>query len=205
MASNIINRFNHALRKFDQMIDIIIFGRGFPPGAACALQLNSDGNWSQPSHKSNPFSLKNIMGDGFLWGVPTCRRTIEKRLCRKFGIPDYVWKPLVAKTNLLMCNACGHYHEVGVLCPNCYQKIMKETKEMQTAITDQLGLNPVEKDVIVIYKGEKEEWPSDQWKSENQYVIEMSKKRPNWFSQNLLQRTTQQPSDSSNVESIKLV
>lgn len=66
--------------------------------------------------KSDRFSLKNLLGDGILWAVPKHRRTIEKRLNRKFGLPGYNWKPLVAKTNLRSCNQCGHDHELGVLC-----------------------------------------------------------------------------------------
>lgn len=40
----------------------------------------------------------------------------------------------------------------------CYNKVAKETKEMQDAIEAELGINPVEKEVIVLYKGEKEEF-----------------------------------------------
>lgn len=37
-----------------------------------------------PSQTSSR-SLKDIIGDGILWAVPKHRRTIEKRLKRKFG------------------------------------------------------------------------------------------------------------------------
>lgn len=66
--------------------------------------------------ESNRFSLKQLLGDGILWAVPKHRRTIEKRLKRKFGHPDYNWKPLKVKTHLRSCNQCGHDHEIGVLC-----------------------------------------------------------------------------------------
>lgn len=62
------------------------------------------------------FTLKDIIGDGFLWAVPKHRRTIEKRLKRKFGHPDYVLKILKPKSYLKICNVCGDDHEAGVLC-----------------------------------------------------------------------------------------
>lgn len=62
------------------------------------------------------FSIKDVVGDGFLLAVPKFRRTVEKRLKRKFGSPEYVWKMLVPKTNIIMCNDCGNYHERGYLC-----------------------------------------------------------------------------------------
>lgn len=36
----------------------------------------------------------------------------------------------------------------------CYEKVKIETKEMQDAIQQKLGLSAVEEDVIVIYEGE---------------------------------------------------
>lgn len=65
------------------------------------------------------FSLKDVLGDGFLWAVPKHRRSIEKRLKRKFGHPDYIWKMMRPKTNLRVCNVCGDDHEAGVLCRKC--------------------------------------------------------------------------------------
>lgn len=61
-------------------------------------------------------SLQDIIGDGFLWAVPRNRRTVEKRLKRKFGHPDYIWKLYKPKTNLQVCSTCGHDHEIGILC-----------------------------------------------------------------------------------------
>lgn len=51
-----------------------------------------------------------------LWAVPKHRRTVEKRLKRKYGTPEYVLKILKPKAHLKVCNACGHDHEVGILC-----------------------------------------------------------------------------------------
>jgi hypothetical protein len=35
---------------------------------------------------------------------------------------------------------------------------------MQSAIETELGLNPVEQEVVVLYEGEKEEKPAEFWK-----------------------------------------
>lgn len=73
-------------------------------------------NQAQPINWPGQSSLKDIMNDAFLWAVPKKRRSLEKRLCRRFGIPELNWKPHVPKTNILMCRKCGHNHEAGVLC-----------------------------------------------------------------------------------------
>lgn len=39
----------------------------------------------------------------------------------------------------------------------CYKKVMDETKMMQAKIEEKLGLNPVDKSVVVLYEGEKQE------------------------------------------------
>lgn len=39
---------------------------------------------------------------------------------------------------------------------NCYKRIREETKLMQQQIETELGLNPVDKDVVVLYDGEKD-------------------------------------------------
>lgn len=38
---------------------------------------------------------------------------------------------------------------------NCYKKIQDETKLMQEQIVSELGLSPADKDVVVLYDGEK--------------------------------------------------
>lgn len=70
------------------------------------------------SETKSSFSIKDIVGDGFLWAVPRCRRTLERRLTRRFGLPDAnkFNKMIVPKTTLRSCNVCGEDHEVGVLC-----------------------------------------------------------------------------------------
>lgn len=40
---------------------------------------------------------------------------------------------------------------------NCYKKVLQETQAMQDKIEKELGLNPVDKSVVVLYDGEKGE------------------------------------------------
>ncbi|XP_054013798.1 39S ribosomal protein L32, mitochondrial [Hylaeus anthracinus] len=196
MASGLMSRLSRAFKTFEQAIDIIL-GRGFPPGGLCAIDCNHVMNQVQPSNGSKR-SLKDILNDGFLWAVPKCRRSVEKRLNRKFGFPEYNWKPHVPKTNILMCRKCGHDYEAGTLCGYCYEIVKKETLEIQEVIKNQLGLQPVEENIVVLYEGEKKHMSDEFWKK--QRIVELPKKRPEWFNQNLLQSTAKEPSDSEDVK-----
>lgn len=60
--------------------------------------------------------LEEILGDGFLFAVPKHRRSIEKRLKRKYGDPEHHMKILIPRKNLRTCNVCGDDYEIGVLC-----------------------------------------------------------------------------------------
>lgn len=69
---------------------------------------------------------------------------------------------------------------------------------IQDKIQKELGLSPVEEDVIVIYDGEKSEQPAEFYKGKR--IIEMEKPRPMWFSKNLMQKTTQQPAATKEIK-----
>nr|CAD7413203.1 unnamed protein product [Timema poppensis] len=161
-----------------------------------------DGPHVEPVSATRGFSLKNLLKDSILWAVPRHRRTLEKRLTRKYGHPDYVYKMLKAKSNLMVCNSCGHHHEAGLLCAHCYDEVRKETEEMQTKIQEDLGLSPVEQEVVVLYEGEKEAQIAEFWQGKR--IVEMHKPRPTWFSKNLLQKTTSPPSSSTDVKPSEL-
>ncbi|XP_011159110.1 39S ribosomal protein L32, mitochondrial isoform X1 [Solenopsis invicta] len=196
-----MNRLSLVFQKFEQVIQTI-FGRGFPPeNALCAVNCNSLLNEPKPINLGNS-SLKEIFENGILWAVPKHRRSLEIRYKRRFGVEKYFWKPPIVKTNILMCPNCGHDYEAGRLCAHCYEKVKLETKEMQDAIQKELGLKPVEENVIVLYDGEKDSKTEEFWK--NQRIIEMPKKRPSWFHQNLLEPTTQEPSDKKEVKPTRL-
>lgn len=84
----------------------------------------------------------------------------------------------------------------------CYKKVMDETKAMQEAIQNELKLDPIEKEVVVVYEGEKDSKPSEFF--EGKRIVEMKKERPSWFSKNLLQQTTQQPATTKDVKPSQL-
>uniref|UniRef100_A0AAG5DTR1 Large ribosomal subunit protein bL32m n=1 Tax=Anopheles atroparvus TaxID=41427 RepID=A0AAG5DTR1_ANOAO len=144
-------------------------------------------NWLLTSN-AQKFSLRDLIGDGLLWAVPKHRRTIEKRHKRKYGSPEYKLKIFVPKTHLRSCATCGSDHEVGILCPTCYKKVRTETELMQEKIQQELGLDPVDKEVVVLYDREKDEQPDEFWQGKR--IVEMEKPRPMWFGKNLLQKTT---------------
>ncbi|CAG4993412.1 unnamed protein product [Parnassius apollo] len=190
-----ISRFGYILNLLKTLERNILHSFGHPPRELAIVQIYE----KQSSNSPKKFSLKDIIGDGMLLAVPKFRRTIEKRWKRKFGSPEYVWKMFVPKTNIKVCQDCGHHHERGRLCGNCYKRVESETKEIQAKIQEKLGNNPIEKDVIVLYEGESvPEMPKEFW--EGKRIIEMKKERPQWFSKNLLQKSTQQPSNSKDVK-----
>lgn len=49
------------------------------------------------------------------------------------------------------------------LSANCYQRVKDETTEFQEVIEKELGLEPIEQEVIVLYKGEKSHQPEEFW------------------------------------------
>ncbi|XP_011313045.1 39S ribosomal protein L32, mitochondrial [Fopius arisanus] len=197
MASSLINRLNLALTRCEHFIASLI-GPRLPPGSLCSLDISNHDHHLQNFGKFNSLpSLRDILNDGILWAVPKHRRSLEKRMTRRFGTPGLHWKMLVPK-KLLICPTCGHDHQPGLLCNNCYSRVKAETKEIQEAITQNLGLEPVEQNVIVLYEGEKELKGADYWKE--QRIVELPKKRPVWFHSNLMQPTTQEPAETNDVK-----
>ena len=140
------------------------------------------------SSSPQPFSIKDFIGDGFLWAVPKHRRTAEVRMKRKYGNPKYHMKILETK-NLRVCDTCGNHHEKSTLCAHCYDKVRKETESIKEKIMKALKLQPVDSEVVVLYDGEKVDETQELWKGKR--IVEMEKPRPMWFSRNLLQKTTQ--------------
>jgi len=157
-------------------------------------------NCLQPTFKvsqNSKFSIKDLIGNGILWAVPRNRRTVERRWQRKFGSPDYVWKLIHSKTTLKTCNQCGHDHEVGVLCPHCYEIIKKETELMQEKIQVSLGNEEIDREIIVLYDGEKSQ-SSEFFNGKR--VVELQKSRPMWFSKNLTQKSTQKHTTTKEIK-----
>ncbi|GLH07229.1 39S ribosomal protein L32, mitochondrial [Gryllus bimaculatus] len=195
MAATLVRCLRDTLKIIDWAV-ISVLGRPFPPSDPCLAVAHYE------TAPEKTYSLDNVFDSAFLWAVPKHRTTIEKRLKRKFGSPDYGMKIYLPKTNLLECNTCGHHHEAGVLCSHCYEKVIAETKEMQEKIQENLGLSPVEQDVVVLYDNERQKEPEEFWQGKR--IVEMKKERPPWFSKNLMQRSTQSPAASNDVKPTEL-
>lgn len=82
----------------------------------CLVACPSYSPLSEPNQTTKSFGIKDLIGDGIFWAVPRSRRTVEKRMMRKFGRPGYHQRLLLPKQTLRVCNQCGHDHEVGLLC-----------------------------------------------------------------------------------------
>lgn len=153
------------------------------PWPAFALDIP----WKNIANNSNIIEntsvLKQILNDGFLWAVPRNRRSVERRLTRKMGRTQIFFRGIFPKRNLLICNICGHYHEAHTVCGNCWKRVREETEAMQETIQKELKLEPVEKEVIVLYTDDN---PQIKNEIKNKKIIEMPKERPEWFSKNLL-------------------
>lgn len=77
---------------------------------------------------------------------------------------------------------------------------MTETKEIWDKLYSKLGLEPNDKDVVVLYEGEKEKESNEFWNGKR--IVEMEKPRPMWFSKNLLQKTTLGNATTKEVEEV---
>lgn len=94
------------------------------------------------------------------------------------------------------------YPTLYLFSATCYKKVIDETKAMQEAIQNELKLEPVENEVVVLYEGEKDTKSDEFWKGKR--IVEMKKPRPQWFSDNLLQKTTQKEATTSEVKPTEL-
>jgi large subunit ribosomal protein L32 len=203
--------FGVVLQRFESLLPSL-FGRyPFPPGELedspnILAEFSISGSFGvlavdspiQPSPSPQPFSVKDLIGDGLLWAVPKSRRTIERRLKRKYGTPEYFMKTLKKKTHLRICDSCGNHCEVGIICAHCYAKVRTETESIKDKIMKKLHLQPVESEVVVLYDGEKVEKSEEFWKGKR--IVEMEKPRPQFFSKNLLQKSTQANATTTEVD-----
>lgn len=121
-----------------------------------------------------------VINDGFLWiPAPKKRTSVEKRLTRKVGRAVAGFQP---RKNILTCNVCGHFHLAHTICGNCYDKVKRETETLQKEIISKLGLDPVEKEIKIIYTDDV--FPEEK----DVLLIEPQRPRPPWFSKNLMSK-----------------
>ncbi|ODM89846.1 39S ribosomal protein L32, mitochondrial [Orchesella cincta] len=178
-----------SIRGLKKLTELLFpFPKGFPPGLAVAGAPSTLPPIPMPSA-----TMEDKKAEGFVWGVPKRRRSIETRLTRKFGVLEWHWKLIKPKYNLLVCDTCGHHYEAKHLCRNCYEKTMEETKLIRESMEAKFGHSPMDKDVIVLYESDKQSVPTDTTPSlnaSNKLIVELPKNRPTFFSPNLLQKST---------------
>jgi len=192
--NRILSEISFVLQRLESVVPALLGRPPFPPGSLGLLVAET----SQTSSTPQPFSITDFIGDGFVWAVPKTRRSLERRMKRKFGSPYYVWKPLQVKQHLEVCDTCSNHKERGILCPYCYDKVRKETELIKEKILKDLQLKPIEKEVVVLYDGEKVEHSAEFWRGKR--IVEMEKPRPMWFSKNLLQKTTQPNATTTDIK-----
>ena len=74
---------------------------------------------------------------------------------------------------------------------NCYERVKAETEEIRKEAEAQIGDNPEDKGIYVLY--EQERAHTEESILKNKVVVELPKPRPAWFGRNLLQRSTAGP------------
>lgn len=47
---------------------------------------------------------------------------------------------------------------------NCYSKVKEETSALQEQMIKEQGLNPIDKEIAILYKGEKQQYSDDFFK-----------------------------------------
>ena len=111
MTSHLLKSLAEVLVNFEIVYLAPLLGRQMPPSLIPVFQ--SSVKLAPQSNSS--FDIREIF-DGFMWGVPTGRRSVEKRMMRKYGAPNWHNKLILPKTNIKVCLSCGDYHEEKRLC-----------------------------------------------------------------------------------------
>lgn len=85
--------------------------------------LDNNAKWDL-SVAQKRFSIHDLMQENMLWAVPKKRRSLERRLTRKYGqVQDY-YKLIIPQKDLLVCVHCGHNHKRGYLCSKLLKKLI---------------------------------------------------------------------------------
>ncbi|KAF8776964.1 39S ribosomal protein L32 like protein [Argiope bruennichi] len=72
---------------------------------------------------------------------------------------------------------------------NCYEKVKSETKLIQDAVMKELKLDPIDKEVVIMYENDSK----DSNILNGKRIVEVPKTRPSWFSKNLLAKDSEFP------------
>lgn len=159
--------------------------------------LMNNGMPIQLSNNRN-FDISQVMQDGFLWGVPKKRVTIQKRLKKRFGLSEYPsdTRLVFARNDLVICERCGDHHESYAICRTCYHEVKEETEKIKKEIKNQIDpLEPKEQEVFLKFDNENVD-DDDKKKFK---IIEIERERPKWFTKNLMSKSFGSPSIQRNL------
>nr|XP_034985416.1 39S ribosomal protein L32, mitochondrial [Zootoca vivipara] len=122
--------------------------------------------------KETPSFLDSI----FWMAAPKSRRTIEVNRCRRRNPRNLI----KIKRNIDVCPQCGNLKQKHILCGYCYAKVKQETIAIRKEIGAQEGgpHKAPSTETVVLYEGEK---ARDE--DEGKRIIERTRKRPSWFTQ----------------------
>ena len=182
-----VTRFSNSLSNTLNTLVKALVITNQPPQLGWAL-APVDSSFQHQNIKSTSERAKELLDeifDSLLWAVPKRRRSVFVRVRRRLGVENYSHGTSVLKPkNLIPCQVCGNFMEIGYLCEHCYQENCKETQLIQEAMIKDHGIYPIEHEYAPLYKGEeKVNKPGFKF-------VEIQKERPQWFSSNLLSRPT---------------
>lgn len=95
------------------------------------------------------------------------------------------------KSNIITCQDCGGYHEIGTICGECYAKVKAETKSIQDEMfkDDRFRYQYPAKEVAFVYEGE-ESLKEEVAEQKNRVIVDLPRKRPSWFNGNLMTKVS---------------
>ncbi|RXG53681.1 39S ribosomal protein L32, mitochondrial [Armadillidium vulgare] len=177
----VINSCLNAFRKQESSFFKNFYGLFYPGSQLAPVPtVTVEGFWNEGTRQNSE------LDDHILWGVPKKRRSVEVRRTRRIGSFTGFCKLYPIK-KLLTCLVCGHPYEVGLLCPNCYSKVMKATQSIKDAMKNAEGRDPIEHEYEVAFEDEKLQSEDGFYKGKR--IIEVPEKRPSWFAKKLTQST----------------
>ena len=187
---SLLNRISKTLSHYDIILRQLFRDPRSPQFALVgALPRLSD---------TNIRDQNELMEQSILWNTPKHRKTIEKRTMAKYGGRQWGSEKLFKVNHRIRTDyKTGEYFELGKLAPKTYKKVMEETEAIKNKMIKAFGsgLQPIDKEVVVMYENEKNE----DAKNANKLVVEMEKPRPSFFTQNLLQKARTSTEDAKST------
>lgn len=59
------------------------------------------------------------------------------------------------------CELLRHKTVTSFISANCYSKIKEETSALQDKMIKEQGLNPIDKEIAILYQGERQQYKDD--------------------------------------------